>query len=107
MSWTSLRGITWGDLFRERLEHDFPAARGSAATVWMRNMSEILAIPMTALYALEFLNDNLDWTRKEVMGADAKTLYNASCWENILHMLPAVKIVKLVICGTRIPPLAD
>ncbi|KAJ7090132.1 hypothetical protein C8R44DRAFT_990760 [Mycena epipterygia] len=105
--WTSFKNITWVDRFQTQLESEFPAAHGSASSVWMRRMSDVLSLPMTALYALELLNDNLDWTRKEtltihILDARYMHLFNADCFENILHQLPQVKSVKLVICGVAV-----
>jgi hypothetical protein len=63
-TWKSLRNVTWGQKFHAQLELDFPGAPFSPS---MRRMSDILSMPMTALYALECLNDNLDWTKKDVL----------------------------------------
>ncbi|KAJ7817667.1 hypothetical protein B0H13DRAFT_1662503 [Mycena leptocephala] len=100
-TWKSLRNVTWGQKFHAQLELDFPGAPFSPS---MRRMSDILSMPMTALYALECLNDNLDWTKKDVLtihmiGAHSRELFNAICFENILHQLPEVKLVRLIICG--------
>ncbi|KAJ7921437.1 hypothetical protein B0H13DRAFT_2318554 [Mycena leptocephala] len=62
-------------------------------------MSDILSTPMTVLYGLEFLRADLDWAKKDtltihVIGAKPKELYNAICFENLLHRLPKVKTVK-------------
>ncbi|KAJ7463602.1 hypothetical protein FB451DRAFT_1264992 [Mycena latifolia] len=108
-AWKSLKDVTWAGKFQAQLEVEFPEARGSSS-VWLRRMSDILCMPMTALYALECLNNDLAWTRKDeliihVIGAQAKELYNAICFENILHQLPAVKIVRVVLCGTLLEPL--
>ncbi|KAJ6595070.1 hypothetical protein DFH09DRAFT_974239 [Mycena vulgaris] len=105
-AWTSLRDVTWAEIFQAQLESEFPAARGSSA-VWLRRMSDILCMPMTAVYALECLNDDLAWTRKDtltihVIGAQSKELWNAICFENILHQLPGVKTVKVVLCGVML-----
>lgn len=66
-AWTSLKNITWAEKFQAQLESDFPTAGGSESTVWMRRMSDVLSLPMTALYALELLNGNLDWTTQETL----------------------------------------
>ncbi|KAJ7439046.1 hypothetical protein B0H11DRAFT_2103145 [Mycena galericulata] len=105
--WSSLKNATWAERFHAQLELEFPQA---PPNVWIRRMSDILCMPMTALYALECLNTNLDWTRKEeltihVIGAQSKELYNAICFENILHQLPHVKHVKIVLCGVELVPL--
>ncbi|KAJ7696227.1 hypothetical protein B0H17DRAFT_1053977 [Mycena rosella] len=102
-AWKSLKDVTWAGKFQSQLESDFPTARGSSS-VWLRRMSDILCMPMTVLYALECLNDDLAWKRKDVLtihviGAQMKELWNAICFENILHQLPAVKIVEVVLCG--------
>ncbi|KAJ7660364.1 hypothetical protein DFH06DRAFT_1472391 [Mycena polygramma] len=104
--WTSLKDVTWADKFEAQIAVDFPEA---PPRVSMRQMSDILSMPMTALYALECLNDNLDWTKKDVLtihmiGAQSKELWNAICFENILHQLPQVKLVRLVICGVLLAP---
>ncbi|KAF7335668.1 MYND-type domain-containing protein [Mycena venus] len=105
-TWTSLKDVTWAEKFQAQLEVDFPEA---LASVSMRRMSDVLSMPMTALYALECLNDNLDWTKKDVLtihmiGAQSKEMFNAVCFENILHQLPAVKLVKLIVCGVELVP---
>ncbi|KAJ7738162.1 hypothetical protein B0H16DRAFT_99969 [Mycena metata] len=105
-SWTSLKTVTWADEFQPQLELEFLEA---APSISMRRMSDILCMPMTALYALECLNDNLNWTKKgllsiHVIGAQSKELWHAVCFENILHQLPAVKLVHVVICGALLEP---
>ncbi|KAJ6595153.1 hypothetical protein DFH09DRAFT_1025002 [Mycena vulgaris] len=105
-SWSSLKGATWAGAFQTQLEFEFPAARGAAS---MRRMSDPLSMPMTALYALELLNDGIEWTKKDILtihviGAEPKELYNAICFENLLHQLPAVNAVKVVMCGVHLTP---
>jgi hypothetical protein len=65
-AWTSLMNATWAGKFQAQLESEFPAAL-DGSSVWLRRMSDILCMPMTALYALECLNDGLAWTRKDVL----------------------------------------
>ncbi|KAJ6559841.1 hypothetical protein B0H19DRAFT_1145901 [Mycena capillaripes] len=105
-TWTSLKNVTWGERFQAQANLDFPEAPPSVS---MRRMSDILSMPLTALYALECLNENLDWTKKDlliihIIGAQSKELFNAICFENILHQLPEVKLVHLVICGALLEP---
>ncbi|KAJ6460455.1 hypothetical protein C8R47DRAFT_993993, partial [Mycena vitilis] len=105
-SWTSVKGVNWATTFQAQLEGDFPAARGKESNVWLRRMSEILSVPMTVLYALEVLNENLDWVEKNtltihVIGAKPKEFYNAICFENLLHRLPKVKSVRASLHSRR------
>ncbi|KAJ7085971.1 hypothetical protein C8R43DRAFT_1051400 [Mycena crocata] len=108
-SWHSLKNVTWADKFQSQLESEFPASRGPASNVWMRRMSDVLSMPMTALYSLELLNDNLDWTKKKsltihIIGAHRVQLFNATMFENILHQLPQVKEVTTILCGVFLEP---
>ncbi|KAJ7487076.1 hypothetical protein FB451DRAFT_776323 [Mycena latifolia] len=57
---SSIKGLSWARTFQALLESEFPAARGAESNVWIRRMSEILSMPMTVLYALEHLNNNLE-----------------------------------------------
>jgi hypothetical protein len=66
-SWTSVKGLTWAGAFQAQLESEFPAARGKESNVWMRRMSDILSMPMTVLYGLEFLRADLDWAKKDIL----------------------------------------
>jgi splicing suppressor protein 51 len=68
-AWHSLTGLTWegelDDPLRGSLAKDIPAAH--PITPWIRSASDTLSRPMTILYALEKLNDDDGWTRKETL----------------------------------------
>ncbi|KAJ7161729.1 hypothetical protein C8R46DRAFT_904616 [Mycena filopes] len=105
-AWTSLKTVTWAAEFEPQLRLEFPEA---APAISIRKMSDILSMPMTALYALECLNNNLNWTKKKlpsihIIGAQSKELWHAICFENILHQLPDVELVHVVICGVMLAP---
>ncbi|KAJ7085970.1 hypothetical protein C8R43DRAFT_965137 [Mycena crocata] len=117
-SWTSIKATTWAETFQSKLESEFLEARGAASSVWLRRMSEILSMPMTVLYALEILNDNIDWTIKNTLTIHVvfsklsripgpKEAYNAVCFENLLHRLPRVQTVNIVICGVKLESTLD
>ncbi|KAJ7172900.1 hypothetical protein C8R43DRAFT_874009 [Mycena crocata] len=107
--WASLKSVTWAKKFHAQLEAHFPEAAEEPA-VWLRWMSDVLSMPMTVVYALECLNDTLDWTKKDVLtihlvGAQAKEFFNAICFETILHQLPEVKTLKVTLCGIQLAGL--
>ncbi|KAJ7488976.1 hypothetical protein FB451DRAFT_1080414 [Mycena latifolia] len=105
--WQSLTGLSWegelGDQLRESLS--IPAAH--PITPWIRSASDSLSRAMTILYALEKLNDDDGWTRKDtltihIIGASIKEVSLGITFEEILHRLPKVKTLKLcwlVLCG--------
>ncbi|KAJ7753982.1 hypothetical protein B0H14DRAFT_420514 [Mycena olivaceomarginata] len=70
--------------------------------------SDNLSMAMTVLYGLEMLNEDDGWTRKHtlrvhIIGASAMEANSVIIFEEILHHLPQVKILKLVLCGPDMP----
>ncbi|KAJ7849169.1 hypothetical protein B0H13DRAFT_2403143 [Mycena leptocephala] len=85
--WQSLTGLSWEGELGDQL-------RESRA--------------MTILYALEKLNEDDGWTRKDtltihIIGANIKEVSLNITFEEILHRLPKVKILKLLLCGPDVP----
>ena len=62
-TWTSLKGLDWND-FRADVELSWPPEIRAQV---LRSATEGLSMPMTILWALENLNDNDSWTRKEIL----------------------------------------
>ncbi|KAJ6597471.1 hypothetical protein DFH09DRAFT_903985 [Mycena vulgaris] len=98
--WQSLTGLSWegelGDQLRESLS--IPAAH--PITPLIRSASDSLSRAMTILYALEKLNDDDGWTRKDILtihiiGANIKEVSLGITFEEILHRLPKVKTLKV------------
>lgn len=66
--WKSLKDVGWPD-FAPDIEAEFgqfPSMRVMMKAL-VRGVTEALAMPMTVLWALENLNDNDAWTRKEIL----------------------------------------
>ncbi|KAJ7183475.1 hypothetical protein C8R46DRAFT_1308118 [Mycena filopes] len=107
-SWVSLAGMSWEGELRDELRRYFgylgavsPEPRMSP---WVNAASELLSIPMSILYALENLNDDDAWTKKNtlnihILGAARPEVVAGALFEEILHRLPEVKTLKLLLCG--------
>ncbi|GLB44346.1 putative zinc finger mynd domain-containing protein 17 [Lyophyllum shimeji] len=108
-SWASLKDTNWEAEFASRLVQDFGIST-EAAGPFLRASSEALSMPMTILWALENLNLDDSWTRKEtliihLLGAYQVEVMNADTFEEVLHRLPEVKKLNLVLCGPELATL--
>ncbi|PPQ68247.1 hypothetical protein CVT25_005316 [Psilocybe cyanescens] len=103
--WKSLQGVGWND-FASDVEESFgglPGIRPMMGAV-LRGITEGLSMPLTILWALENLNSDDAWTKKEtlnihILGAAQKEILNADLFEEILHRLPLVKNLTLTLVG--------
>ncbi|KAE9396397.1 hypothetical protein BT96DRAFT_1021389 [Gymnopus androsaceus JB14] len=80
---------------------------------FLRGSSEALSFPLTILYALQNLNEDDAWTKKDtltihILGAssDKEVLYGM-VFEEILHRLPKVKTLQLLLCGPDLKKIID
>lgn len=67
-SWKSLRGVGWSDLDSD-IKQAFSGIQPLRDLVepLRRGLTEPLSMPMTILWALENLNSDLAWTKKETL----------------------------------------
>ncbi|KIK50983.1 hypothetical protein GYMLUDRAFT_89161 [Collybiopsis luxurians FD-317 M1] len=78
---------------------------GPPVDVLFRASTEELSYPMSILYALQNLNPDDEWTKKDtlsihLLGASvAKEATFVEVFEEILHRLPQVKTLKLLLCN--------
>ncbi|KAJ7615532.1 hypothetical protein FB45DRAFT_841983 [Roridomyces roridus] len=105
----SLENVTWAERSLSRAAEEIPVGPASAG---LRKASEFLSMPLTALYALECLNSDFEWTRKDglvihLIGAHVKELYGSLVFETILHELPDVRQLRLVICGKDLESMPE
>ncbi|KAF8060173.1 hypothetical protein FPV67DRAFT_333871 [Lyophyllum atratum] len=110
-SWHSLKEANWESEFSSGLIKEFGISR-EAVGPFVRAASDGLSMPMTILHALETLNKDDAWTRKEtltihLLGAYEVEVMNAQIFEEILHRLPEVKNLKLVLCGPELVKLSS
>ncbi|KAG6906835.1 hypothetical protein DXG01_011768 [Tephrocybe rancida] len=110
-SWESLKGLTWETEYAAMVAKVFYIP-DEAASPFVRAASVGLSMPMTILWALEHLNTDNEWTRKEtlvihVLGAYEAEINHANIFEEILHRLPEVKTLRLVLCGPELARLAS
>lgn len=115
-AWESLSGGSWWGEFEADLVRllDFPRP---AVPAILRAASDGLSMPMTILSALENLNRDDQWTRRntltihvspiaveatchstdsyKIIGASEKEVQYGQIFEEILHRLPAVKALKV------------
>ncbi|KAG5643863.1 hypothetical protein DXG03_009547 [Asterophora parasitica] len=105
-SWSSLKNGSWGSEFQAELVSTFGVS-SDVVGPFLRSASVGLSMPMTILWALEHLNDDESWTRKNtltihLLGAYEIEVMNAQTFEEILHRLPDVNNLKLVLCGPEL-----
>ncbi|KAF7337156.1 MYND-type domain-containing protein [Mycena venus] len=106
-AWTSLSGSSWEAEFDDEMRKYAGKPTAHSMFPVIVEASDNLSMAMTVLYGLEMLNDDDGWTRKHtltvhVIGANAMEA-NCVIFEEILHHLPQVKILKLVLCGPDMP----
>ncbi|KAJ7652662.1 hypothetical protein DFH06DRAFT_994915 [Mycena polygramma] len=107
-AWMPLAASSWEAQFGDELR-SLPMFMGLPASFplapMIRVASDELTMPMTILYALEKLNDDDRWTRSptltvHIIGASRqREVIFSMVFEEILHRLPDVKILKIVLCG--------
>ncbi|KAJ7225071.1 hypothetical protein B0H12DRAFT_1060134 [Mycena haematopus] len=107
-AWVSLVGLSWEGEFGDEMRKSVGVPAQLPMAPWIRAASDNLTMPMTILYGLEKLTDGDAWTRKHtltihILGADTREIIGAMVFEEILHRLPAVKTLKLVLCGPEMP----
>lgn len=77
--WTSLRGINWYDSFMDEMKKAVSATGYSPPDAifkpMLRGATEGLSIPMTILWALELLHEDLDWTKKDTLNIHASFFF--------------------------------
>uniref|UniRef100_A0A8H7XLM9 Mitochondrial splicing suppressor 51-like C-terminal domain-containing protein n=1 Tax=Psilocybe cubensis TaxID=181762 RepID=A0A8H7XLM9_PSICU len=107
-TWKSLRGIGWSD-YSDDIEQDFGGLPGVSALLpnLARAATDGLSMPMTILWALENLNNDDSWTKKDtlnihILGPAEKEILNANVFEEILHRLPLVKNLTLTLVGPEL-----
>ncbi|KAJ7118368.1 hypothetical protein C8R44DRAFT_923628, partial [Mycena epipterygia] len=108
-AWVSLTGLSWENEFHD--ENTLGVPPSSTVRRLIRAASDDLSMVMTILHGLEKLNDDDGWPRKHtltihIIGANEPEVSYAAHpvgFEEILHRLPEVKILKLVLCGPDIP----
>ena len=66
-SWTSLNAIGWEDEFGQELVQFFSIPEDINVGPFLRGASEALSLPMSILWALENLNEDDAWTRKDTL----------------------------------------
>ncbi|KAJ7464249.1 hypothetical protein B0H11DRAFT_1870609 [Mycena galericulata] len=106
--WQSLTGLSWEGEFGDQLRESLSIPAAHPITPWIRLASDTLSRAMTILYALEKLNDDDGWTRRDtltihIIGANIKEISLGPTFEEILHRLPKVKTLKLLLCGPDLP----
>ena len=73
--WTSLRETNWYDSFMNEMKTAVSATGYSPPDAifkpMLRGATEGLSIPMTILWALELLHEDLDWTKKDTLNIHA------------------------------------
>ncbi|KAG5635599.1 hypothetical protein H0H81_010671 [Sphagnurus paluster] len=102
-AWISLKNTNWESEYADQLMTRFGVAREDVAP-YLRAVSVTLSMPMTILAALEQLNSDDKWTRKEtltihvihILGAFEAEFHNGRIFEEILHRLPLVKNLKAI-----------
>ncbi|KAJ6607178.1 hypothetical protein B0H10DRAFT_2073036 [Mycena sp. CBHHK59/15] len=107
--WASLKGSTWETEFADELRSFVRVPTSLPIGPWIRGASNTLTMPMTILYALEQLNETDAWASQNtltvhILGAAQIEISGAMVFEEILHRLPAVKTLKLVLCGPELDP---
>ncbi|KAF5378487.1 hypothetical protein D9615_007134 [Tricholomella constricta] len=114
-SWVSLKASAsasnWQSAFGSGLVREFGISEDAVAP-FLRAASNGLSMPMTILWALDLLNEDEAWTRKDtptihLLGAHQVEVVNANIFEEILHRLPEVKNLKLVLCGPELISLTS
>lgn len=105
-SWVSLKGTSWEAEYTNALAEHYRLPSNAVAPL-VRAASEGLSMPMTILWALEHLNTDDSWTRKNtliihLLGAEVAELTNDMAFEEILRRLPEIKCLKLVLCGPEL-----
>ncbi|KAG6852908.1 hypothetical protein C0991_008251 [Blastosporella zonata] len=110
-SWESLENTNWDKEYSSGISQVFGIST-EAAGPFVRAASVGLSMPMTILWALEHLNTDDAWTRKDtltihVLGAFDVEINHANIFEEILHRLPEVKTLRLVLCGPELAKLAS
>ncbi|KAJ7767820.1 hypothetical protein B0H16DRAFT_1412175 [Mycena metata] len=107
-AWRSLAASSWEGQFEDEVRTFLRVPASFPLAPWIRAASDDLTMPMTILYGLEKLNDDNGWTRKQtltihIIGANPIEANGAMVFEEILHRLPEVKILKVVLCGPDVP----
>ncbi|KIP02363.1 hypothetical protein PHLGIDRAFT_130769 [Phlebiopsis gigantea 11061_1 CR5-6] len=90
--WEPLEGRSWASEY----ERELPAPPELVGPL-LRNATDDLTLPQTILWALEKLNADDAWTRKDtltLLGASQKEAMQGMVFEEIMHRLP-----ELVLCG--------
>ncbi|KAJ7660558.1 hypothetical protein B0H17DRAFT_1095046 [Mycena rosella] len=106
-AWMPLSGSSWEAEFDDEMRKSAGNPTSHSMTPLILEASDNLTMAMTVLCALETLHDGDEWTRQHalrvhIIGANE---IEATCgvFEEILHCLPQVKILKLVLCGPDMP----
>ncbi|KAJ6462370.1 hypothetical protein C8R47DRAFT_1158414 [Mycena vitilis] len=107
-TWMSLNGTSWETQFGGEMRQSAGFPETVAVGKLIRIASDNLSMPMTILYALEQLNVDDAWTRKQtltihIIGAEMYEFQGSVVLEEIMHRLPEVKTLKLVLCGPGSP----
>ncbi|KAL1760257.1 hypothetical protein FB107DRAFT_287093 [Schizophyllum commune] len=114
--WEPLKDdATWesevGPVLAESINAATPEAVGKSMALgpMLRCATDGLSMPLTILYALEHLNSDDAWTRKQtlsihILGATlGKEIINAQLFEEIMHQCPEVKNLQITFCGPELP----
>ncbi|KAF8055228.1 hypothetical protein FPV67DRAFT_872407 [Lyophyllum atratum] len=109
--WMPLGATNWEAEYSSWLTLEFRLL-GKAVAPFLQAASDALSMPMTILNALEILNPDDAWTRKEtltihILGAYDPEFQKANVFEEILHRLPEVKKLKVVLCGPELENIID
>ncbi|KAJ7648327.1 hypothetical protein DFH06DRAFT_1476348 [Mycena polygramma] len=103
-AWTTLAGSSWESQIGDDIRTFFGIPVSVPLPPVIRSISDDLTVAMTILYGLEKLNDDDGWTRKHTLTLHVLTEINCGLvLEEILHRCPEVKVLKLVLCGPRLP----
>ncbi|KAJ6566568.1 hypothetical protein B0H19DRAFT_1138177 [Mycena capillaripes] len=102
--WTALKDSSWERELGDELQSAVPPGAVISLGRQLRPVSKVLTMAMTILFALEHLNSTDEWTRQgtltvHILGAAEPEVMCLPLFEEILHRLPAVKTLKLVLCG--------
>ncbi|RDB18193.1 putative protein MSS51, mitochondrial [Hypsizygus marmoreus] len=110
-AWVSLKGSNWEKEFGTDIMEAFRVSEDALGT-WLRAVSEGLTMPMTILSALEIVNNDDSWTRRDtltihILGAFEAEIMKADMFEEILHRLAEVKSLRLVMCGPQLSQIGS
>lgn len=85
-SWSSVNDISWEGEFSQELAQFFSIPVASVGP-WIRSASDALSLPMSILWALENLNEDDAWTRKETLVIHVRHSVSLFCLQTFIKSL--------------------